>query len=116
MEQTNFEKYFEKQLEDPGLRSESEAFAAQIRTTQMLLDFLDRRRAEKGINKSELARFLNLEPANVRRMFGSKKQNPSLQTLIEIADLLDLEIRVVPKESNAKSDVGLKKSKLAPTL
>lgn len=114
MTQTNFEKYLERQLKDPAMRAEFESFGAQIRTTQALLEILDNRRAEIGLNKSELARLLDLEPANVRRMFGAKKQNPSLQTLIAVANLLDLEIRIVAKEATSKSDVGLKKSKLLP--
>lgn len=97
MSKTNFEAYLETQLKDPVVKAEYDAFGAQIRSVQVLLDYFDARRVELGINKTEIAKRLNLQPSNVRRWFTAQKQNPSFAAMVELANCLDLEIKLVPK-------------------
>jgi transcriptional regulator with XRE-family HTH domain len=51
---------------------------------------LDARRVEIGLTKAELARRADMPPAAVRRLFSQQQKNPTLTTLIAIADALDL--------------------------
>jgi hypothetical protein len=97
MSKTNFESYLEAQLEDPVVKAEFDAFGAHIRSVQVLMAHFDARRVELGINKTDIAKQLNLQPSNVRRWFTAQKQNPSFASMVELADCLDLEIKLVPK-------------------
>lgn len=99
MSKTNFEVYLEAQLKDPAVKAEYDAFGAQIRSVQALLACLASRSVELGLNKTDIAKRLNLQPSNVRRWFTAPKQNPSFAAMVELANCLDLEIKLVPKNS-----------------
>jgi transcriptional regulator with XRE-family HTH domain len=53
---------------------------------------LDARRVELGFTKAELARRADMPPAAVRRLFSQQQKNPTLTTLMAIADALDLRV------------------------
>lgn len=112
MSKTNFEDYLEAQLRDPAVKAEYDTFGAHIRNVQVLLELLDARCVEIGLNKTELAKRLNLQPSNVRRWFTAPKQNPSFSAMVELANCLDLEIMLVPKKSgdSSKSTVDSERS------
>jgi transcriptional regulator with XRE-family HTH domain len=62
---------------------------------------LDSRRVELGLTKAELARRADMPPAAVRRLFSQQQKNPTLSTLVAIADALNLRV-------TASSDDDLK--------
>jgi transcriptional regulator with XRE-family HTH domain len=64
---------------------------------------LDSRRVEMGLTKAELARRADTPPAAVRRLFSQQQKNPTLSTLVAIADALDLRIK-------ATKEVGIQVS------
>jgi transcriptional regulator with XRE-family HTH domain len=97
MSKTNFEAYLEAQLQDPAVKAEFDAYGAHIRSVQVLMAYFDARSDELGMNKTDIARQLNLQPSNVRRWFTGQKQNPSFASMVELANCLDLEIKLVPK-------------------
>lgn len=66
------------------------------RKASTILRSLDNRRQEKDLSKADLARRLDKHPASVRRLF-SGVSNPELFTLIQLADALDADIRLVPR-------------------
>jgi transcriptional regulator with XRE-family HTH domain len=53
---------------------------------------LDSRRVELGLTKAELARRADMPAAAVRRLFSQQQKNPTLSTLIAIADALNLRV------------------------
>ena len=106
MSKTNFETYLEKQLENPAVKAEFDEFGAHIRSVQALLAYLDDRCIELGLNKTELAKKLNLQPSNVRRWFTAPKQNPSFASMLELANCLDLEVKLVPKTQIRPNESG----------
>ncbi|MBI4896804.1 MAG: helix-turn-helix transcriptional regulator [Actinobacteria bacterium] len=68
------------------------------RKASTILRSLDNRRREKDLSKADLARLLDKHPASVRRLF-SGVSNPELFTLIQLADALDADIRLVPRRA-----------------
>jgi DNA-binding phage protein len=64
-----------------------------------LVRALDDRRAALGMTKAELARRADLAPEAVRRPFSVDSPNPTIATLMALADALGLEL--VPRERQA---------------
>jgi DNA-binding phage protein len=89
---TAAEKYLDQRRSDP---ENAEAFETASRRVAMFDDVvhsLDARRVELGFTKAELARRADMPPAAVRRLFSQQQKNPTLTTLIAIADALDLRV------------------------
>ncbi len=90
------------------LRSEpeyGEAYSAATRRIAMfdnVVRSLDARRQELGLTKADVANRANMPPAAVRRLFSQQQKNPTLTTLVAIADALNLHISVLPREDVAK--------------
>lgn len=91
-----------KRLENKEVARESARFAQQIRTVDTLVNGLEEELKSQGLNKSELARLVGVEPANIRRLFSSRG-NPTVQTISDLAFELGLELRLVPVTSTKKS-------------
>jgi ribosome-binding protein aMBF1 (putative translation factor) len=70
---------------------------AQIDAVMQRLDTL---RAEAGLSKAELARKMGKEPATVRRLFSSHV-NPTLETVVTLADELGAAVQIVPAGASA---------------
>jgi transcriptional regulator with XRE-family HTH domain len=60
-----------------------------------LVRSLDTRRQELGLTKADLAQRSKLPPAAVRRLFSQQHKNPTLTTLVAIADALDVRVCAV---------------------
>jgi DNA-binding XRE family transcriptional regulator len=58
---------------------------------------LDALRVEHDLSKAELARAIDKHPSSVRRLLTAKG-NPELATVVAIADALDADLLVVPRE------------------
>ena len=91
-----------KRLEKKGVARESARIAQQIRTVDTLVNALELELESQGLNKSELARLVGVEPANIRRLFSSHG-NPTIQTISNLAFELGLELRLVPIVNTKKS-------------
>ncbi len=92
------------------LRSEpeyGEAYQVASRRIAMFDDVvrsLDARRQELGLTKADVAARANMLAAAVRRLFSQQQKNPTLVTLVAIADALDLRISLMPlKDVNERS-------------
>ena len=114
MAKTNFEEFLETQLTYPAVRAEFDSFSQQIQNVEVLLEYFDVRRAQLGLNKTQLATKMNLQPSNVRRLFSASSQNPSFATMIEMANALNLEFKLVPiaTSEDARSHAGSTKNTL----
>lgn len=73
---------------------------------------LDARREELGMTKAELARRADMPPAGVRRLFSQQHKNPTLTSLVAIAEALDLHLGAAPaagllrRSGSANRDAG----------
>lgn len=90
---TGAERYLAKRLEDPGYAAEFERVRARIAAIDAVLRTLDEERRAQELSKAELARRAGLRPEAVRRIFSQSSANPTMATLLAIAEALDLELR-----------------------
>jgi ribosome-binding protein aMBF1 (putative translation factor) len=84
--------------EDPEYRAEYERFRRQIEQIDRVVNALDELRERAGMSKAELARRIGKDPASVRRLF-SAEVNPELKTLAAIADALEAEVTIQPRQA-----------------
>jgi DNA-binding phage protein len=89
---TGAERYFADRSSEAGYREAYDTARARIDQIDRLVRSLDEHRERCGITKAELARRAELAPEVVRRLFSVDSPNPTISTLISIAEALDLEI------------------------
>jgi transcriptional regulator with XRE-family HTH domain len=58
---------------------------------------IDAERRQAGLTKAELAQRIGASPAAVRRLFTADSANPTLRTVLELVDALELEMSLKPK-------------------
>lgn len=95
------EKHFAGRLKDPICRAAYRSAQRRVKQVDALVQALDKRREQLRLTKADLARRADLAPEAVRRLFSVDAPNPTISTLIALADALDLE--VVPRPRRATS-------------
>ena len=58
----------------------------------------DQRRCSLELSKAALARRANLRPEVIRRLFSAERPNPTLSTLVALAEALEMELAAEPLE------------------
>ncbi len=96
---TAAEQILADRLEGPEYRAAYELASRRITRFDAIINAFDARRRELGMTKAELARRSELPPAAVRRLFSQQRKNPTLTTLVAIADALGLAVVAVPAAS-----------------
>lgn len=100
---TGAERYLGDRLKDAGYREHYEEARARIGQVDAVIRALDERREELSFTKAELARRAGVKPEAVRRLFSAETPNPTLNTLVALAQALDLELRPQPRR-NARAN------------
>lgn len=96
---TGFDKYFEQRMKDPAFAAEYRLARAQIDATDILLRALDEARKAKGVSKAALARRIETKPEAVRRLLTDDNANPTMKTVLKVANALGYHFRLVPNET-----------------
>ncbi len=86
------ENYFVRRRSEPEYGAAYEIASRRIAMFDDVVRSLDARREELGLSKAELARRADMPPAVVRRLFSQQHKNPTLATLVAIADALELRL------------------------
>ena len=101
---TGFDKYFDEQMTDPVFAEVYRKERAQIDAIdhgiKHVIQFLDRARESQGLSKAALARKVDLKEEAVRRMFTAENYNPTLATVVKIANALKVRQLDFGAESN----------------
>ena len=97
---TGAERYFAGRSAESGYVEAYEDARRRVDAIDRLLRALDERREALGLSKSELARRAELAPEVVRRLFSVDRPNPTIATLMALADALGLEL--VPQSRRAR--------------
>jgi DNA-binding phage protein len=92
--QTAFDRDFVRDMEDPEFRAAYEAARARIDAIDTIINQLDDARERQGLSKAELARRAGTNDAVIRRLFSAGERNPTMRTVVEIAEALGLELQV----------------------
>jgi DNA-binding phage protein len=90
------DRYVATRLEDPGFRAEYERQRRVIGTVDAILNRLDVLRVQRGCTKADVARAIDKNAASVRRLLTARG-NPELATVVAIADALDSDVVIVPR-------------------
>lgn len=106
---TNDTSYYDRRLArklgDPEFRAQFEREKRELESIDAIVNELDALRAKHDLSKAELARAIGKNPAAIRRLLTASG-NPELRTVVALADVLDAEVRIVPrdKKSSSRSD------------
>ena len=99
MARRSFSDGFSEQMKDPKLKALFESELQQQLLVQRLLSEVDKARISCNITKAQLAANTSLDAVTVRRVLTSPNSNPRLSTLVELANALNLELKLVPKDA-----------------
>lgn len=71
----------------------------KIMTYEEMVNFLRNRRIELGMSQTQFGQKINMMSQNINR-FETARRKVGLDTLMMIADALDCEIIIIPKDTN----------------
>jgi DNA-binding phage protein len=98
-----FETDVARELADPNARAFFERELSKANAIATLMRTLDEARKRNDISKAEVARRVGSERSSISRLLSGREANPTLNTLADVADALDVEIEVRLKPRPAKS-------------
>lgn len=96
-----------KDLEDPNFLRDYIVESVRIQGIDRVMNQIEDARDEIGITKAQLARAINAKPASVRRLLSSKKPNPTIGTISEIAAVLGYSLTLSPLSSQERSEISI---------
>lgn len=113
---TAAEAHFARRRSEPEYAAAYERAARRVAMFDDLVRSLEARRQELGLSKAELARRADMAPAAVRRLFSQQHKNPTLSSLVALADALCLHLRVGPIDNLSKSSRSTERAGTATTV
>ncbi len=93
---TAFDRYLDSRMKDPSFAAAYADARAVIDSTDALIRALDRARLLVGVSKADLARRVAARPEIVRRLFTASGSNPTLATVLKLAEALGFHLELVP--------------------
>ena len=96
---TAYERYRAQHLANSQFRLLYDRKRDHIDAIDWILSAVDERRVAMGLTKADLARLVGRKPESVRRLFSAQTANPTLSTVLDMAFVLGLELRVIPTVS-----------------
>lgn len=98
---TGFDKFFDEQMKAPESAVGYEQARREIDAVDRIVRALDKARVDVGMSKAELARKISTTPEVVRRLLTEEHANPTIATVVKLADVLGLRIELVPSRVTA---------------
>lgn len=86
---TNFDRYLEKQLEDPGFKAEYEALEPEFAIVQAIINA----RKLRGITQKELSELTGIAQGDISKMENGNA-NPSIKTLKRLASAMGMSLKI----------------------
>jgi DNA-binding phage protein len=96
-----WEQLRERILANPEARKRYDRTRRTLAAVRSILETIDSKREQAGLSKAALAECAGINPASIRRLFTSDGSNPTLLTVLELMDALDLDLVV---QDRAKVD------------
>jgi DNA-binding phage protein len=93
---TGFDKFVTKQMKRPRFAAEYARARAEIGAIDDLIRALDEQRVAIGMTKAELARRVSTSPEIVRRLLTADDANPTMETVLRIAEAVGLRLTLEP--------------------
>lgn len=98
---TGAERYFAERRKDPEFEAAYLKARDEITVIDALINELNVVRESSGLTKAGLARRAHTQPEAVRRLFNQRAANPTLRTVVALAQALDYELCLVPRRASA---------------
>lgn len=95
------EGYFGRRLADPAIAEAVRLERERVDAIDRIIRALDDERERQGLTKAELARVTNKRAEFVRRLFTAESPNPTLETVIDVAQALGLEVTLTARANPA---------------
>lgn len=92
--------YFSRRMQDPKFAAGVRAERDRIDAIDRIVRHLDDERERQGISKAELARLSDKRAEVLRRLFTAENPNPTLETVVDIARALDLDLVLAARPSS----------------
>jgi DNA-binding phage protein len=92
---TGFDKYVRARMQDPEFASAHKEARAEIDAIDRLMRQIDVARARARLSKADLARRASAPQESVRRLLTAKQSNPTLQTVVRLAQAVGLRVELV---------------------
>ena len=86
------ERYLEGRRTDAEYDLAYKTSLRRIEQIDSIIRTLDQRRCSLDLSKAELARRANLRPEVIRRLFSARSPNPTLATLVALAEAMQMEL------------------------
>jgi len=102
MARTAAERYFDEKMRDAEYAETYRQERARIDSIDAVLRALDERREQLGLSKAELARRASLRPEVVRRLLTAEQHNPTMSTIVAVANALDIDLRPVVRKRTGR--------------
>lgn len=93
---TGFDQFVEAQMKNERFAAEHAKAKQEILAVDEIVRALDAARVDLGMSKAELARQISTRPEVVRRLFTDEAANPTMATVVKLAEALNLRIELVP--------------------
>ena len=102
---TGFDKFFDAQMKSPSVSKEYAKARAEIDAIDTFMRTLDALREKQSLSKASLAKKMETSDAVVRRLLTSRNANPTLETVMKMAEVLGYRVELVraPKNAATKS-------------
>jgi DNA-binding phage protein len=94
---TGAERYLEDRLEEAEYAAAYSEARERVSQIDAVMRALERRREEMAVSKAELARRAGIKPEAVRRLISAERRNPTLATIVALADALELDVVPQPR-------------------
>ena len=95
---TGAERYFAELRKDPEYEAAYQTARRRIDQFDAIVRELDWRRSSLDLTEDEVARRADLLPEVVKGLFSAEDPDPTLSTLVAVADVLGMEIAASPLE------------------
>jgi ribosome-binding protein aMBF1 (putative translation factor) len=89
-----FDNHLDEQLADPVFREHYERRLANLQGFLELLRAIDRAREARDLSKKAVADRMGRHPSAVSRLLSGDGPNPTLETIAELAEAVDLQITI----------------------
>lgn len=99
---TGFDKYLRGRMRDQQFASAYNEARAEIDAIDRLMRRIDAARTRAGLSKADLARRASAPQESVRRLLTAKKSNPTLQTVVRLAQAVGLRVELVSEAGSGR--------------
>ena len=99
---TGFDKYVRVRMQNPEFASAYKEARVEIDAIDRLMRRIDVARTRAGLSKADLARRASAPQESVRRLLTAKKSNPTLQTVVRLAQAVGLRVELVAESASGR--------------